>query len=194
MAWKKPDLNAPIVTFTPPPDDATPSSSFRYKPNIMTKKYLESYNVRQNLQNNIGRPIFADGDDGFESLNGYNSNGSDGENRAKEIYRTKSTLESVDKEKTITEPTSLHINDKETNETDTIKITDEFLNETKKEDDEKSIEPDSDGGILRNSGSISKRIGVRFRNSWAKETIQPESSEDDFTDIKKKEKVSGNYI
>lgn len=80
MAWKKPD--APIVTFTPPPDDATPSSS-KFKPNILTKKHLESFNIRLNQQIHIARAIFADGDDGFESLNGNNSNASDNENKAK---------------------------------------------------------------------------------------------------------------
>ncbi|CAH2037438.1 unnamed protein product, partial [Iphiclides podalirius] len=193
MAWKKPNLNAPIVTFTPPPDVATPSSSFRYKPNILTKKYLESYNVRHNPQNNVGRPIFADGDDGFESLNGYNSNGSDGETRAKEIDRGKSTLASVGREKTISETNAPNVTVTEENDTDTVKATDEFINKTKPEDDEKSIDPDSDGGILRNSGPISKRIGVRFRKSWANVTMPPESSDDDFSNIKKKEKKLDNY-
>lgn len=82
LSWKKSE--APIVTFTPPPDDATPSSS-KYKPNILTKKHLESFNVRLNQQIHIARAIFAEGDDGFESLNGNNSNASDNEKKTERI-------------------------------------------------------------------------------------------------------------
>ncbi|XP_013169497.1 PREDICTED: putative homeodomain transcription factor isoform X2 [Papilio xuthus] len=187
MPWKKPDLNEPIVTLTPPPETASSSAPFRYKPNILTKKYLDSYNVRPNIQSNSGRPIFADGDDGFESLNGYNSNGSDAENKGK--TQSDSTL----KEKFEAEPPLINDSDplnkvfdgdanvKESNDTRKVK----------KEEDEKSIDPDSDGGILRSPSAIGKRIGVRFRNSWEQETTQPESSDDDFT--KRKDKKLDNY-
>ncbi|CAG5050572.1 unnamed protein product [Parnassius apollo] len=188
MAWKKPDSNAPIVTFTPPPDDATPSSSFTYKPNILTKKYLESFNVRQNQQNNIGRPFFADGDDGFESLNGYNSNGSEGDNKVKEIDRINPPIANISKEKTIPKPSVLNETENQINE-----VTKDFFKKIKNDDDDKSIDPDSDGGILRNNTSIRKRIGVRFRKSWGQETVQPESSDEDFTCAKKKEKKLDNY-
>ncbi|XP_068631825.1 protein phtf [Battus philenor] len=195
MAWKKPDLNAPIVTFTPPPDITAPSSSFRYRPNILTKKYLESYNVRPDVQGNIGRPIFADGDDGFESLNGYYSNGSDGDNRVKEIGPRKSPPEKNTNEKAFLDPPLSNDNDtsNKTDDTETIKGTKDFLNKIKKEDDEKSNDPDSDGGILRNNNGIRKRIGVRFRKSWGSKMLQPESSDEDFTNTKEKGKKLDNY-
>ncbi|XP_045535543.1 protein phtf [Papilio machaon] len=187
MPWQKPDLNEPIVTLTPPPDTASSSAPFRYKPNILTKKYLDSYNVRPNIQNNSGRPIFADGDDGFESLNGYNSNGSDAENKGK--TQSESTL----KEKVEAEPPLINDSDPLNEVFDgdaNVKESDD-VRKVKKEEDEKSIDPDSDGGILRSPSAIGKRIGVRFRNSWEQETTQPESSEDDFT--KRKNKKLDNY-
>ncbi|XP_013142957.1 PREDICTED: putative homeodomain transcription factor [Papilio polytes] len=187
MPWKKPDLNEPIVRLTPPPETASCSAPFRYKPNILTKKYLDSYNVRPNLQNNSGRPIFADGDDGFESLNGYNSNGSDPDNRGK--TQSDSTL----KEKVEAEPPLINDNDPLNKPFDgdaNVKEPND-VRKVKKEEDEKSIDPDSDGGILRSPSAIGKRIGVRFRNSWEQETTQPESSDDDFT--KRKDKKLDNY-
>ncbi|KAG6445310.1 putative homeodomain transcription factor 2 isoform X2 [Manduca sexta] len=193
MAWKKPDLNAPIVTFTPPPDDATPSSSFRYKPNVLTKKHLESFNVKQSQQINIARTIFADGDDGFESLNGYNSNGSDAENKLKiEQIRAHN-------EKSANQPSQpcgsqdVTQNGKEI----TITVSDKDINKDKttnisKEDDEKSIEPDSDANPT-SSPITGKRIGVRFRSSWIQENMRQESTDDDFNVKKKQKVIDGRY-
>lgn len=161
MAWKKPD--APTVTFTPPPDEATPSSS-KYKPNILTKKHLESFNVRLNQQIHIARAIFADGDDGFESLNGNNSNASDNE---------KAKTENEKKPKAKDKPL--------TNKKDSDK-----LNDSHKDDDDKSA--DSDGAVPMSSPSSGKRIGVRFRNAW-KKAARRESGEEIFGNIKKKPKV-----
>lgn len=161
MAWKKPD--APIVTFTPPPDDATPSSS-KYKPNnILTKKHLESFNVRLNQQIHIARAIFADGDDGFESLNGNNSNASDNENKAKTDERKVKAKD---------------------------KPTDKLRDEPDKDDDDKSV--DSEGAVPMSSPSSGKRVGVRFlnRNSWANKSARHESSDEIFGNIKKKPKVT----
>lgn len=186
MVWNKPDLTAPIVTFTPPPDDATPSCSFRYKANVLTKKQLESFNVRQN---NIAR-ILADGDDGFESLNGYNSNGSEGDRiknekengESKDILLNESNTTEENDPIIKAEDLDLNIN----NEPE-IFINADIL---KKEDDEKSIDADFDGVIPTSSPSTGKRIGVRFRSSWAKDDIR-ESSDDGFTT--KKEKKLDNY-
>lgn len=158
MAWKKPD--GPIVTFNPPPDDAAPSSS-KYKPNILTKKHLESFNIRLNQQIHIARAIFADGDDGFESLNGNNSNASDNENKAKA---------KASKEKP---PVN--------------KLNTDKLNKAK-DDDEKSVDSDA---VPMSSPSSGKRVGVRFvnRNPWAKKDAGQESSDEIFGNIKKKPKV-----
>lgn len=160
MAWKKPDVSAPIVTFTPPPDD-TPGSSFDFKPNVLTKKHLETFNVRQNM--NAARAIFADGDDGFESLNGYNSNGSDKpiKESNKRTVEASVSVDKVTKEAFVT-------------------------NKVKKEDDEKSLEPESDGALPTSSPSEGKRVGVRFRKSWRR---NDDDSEEDFTTPKKKQKV-----
>lgn len=188
MAWKKPDLTAPIVTFTPPPDEATPSSSFQYKANILTKKQLESFNVRQN---NLARAL-ADGDDGFESLNGYNSNGSEGDRVKNEAENVPKNKPSTSNESNATE----EINVNEITEEINVSIDNEaevFINAEilKKEDDEKSVDADSEDVIATSSPSAGKRIGVRFRGSWAQDGIR-ESSDDDYT-IKKKEKKLGNY-
>lgn len=186
MVWNKPDLTAPIVTFTPPPDDATPSCSFRYKANVLTKKQLESFNVRQN---NIAR-ILADGDDGFESLNGYNSNGSEGDRikNEKENGESKAILlnesNTTEENDPIIKAEDLDLN---INNEPEIFINADIL---KKEDDEKSIDADFDGVIPTSSPSTGKRIGVRFRSSWAKDDIR-ESSDDGFTT--KKEKKLDNY-
>ncbi|XP_026724988.1 putative homeodomain transcription factor 1 isoform X2 [Trichoplusia ni] len=195
MVWKKPDLTAPIVTFTPPPDDATPSTSFRYKPNVLTKKQLESFNVRQNQHANIAR-AFADGDDGFESLNGYNSNGSEGDKvkNGTDIVQNKS---SNSKEQINEIRLKENVPDNQGSETpeattkkDSAKNSPSRkvfckVNILKKDDDEKSI--DSDGVMPTSSPSTGKRVGVRFRNSWAQDGIRPESSDEDFA-VKKKEK------
>ncbi|XP_049868773.1 protein PHTF2 isoform X2 [Pectinophora gossypiella] len=178
MAWKKPDLTpdltAPIVTFTPPPDD-TPGASFDFKPNILTKKHLETFNVRQNV--NVARAIFADGDDGFESLNGYNSNGSDGDNRKAE--RLKAKTDDVEAIKPV-------INKPGDTKIDKDCVRKYVLDKLKKDDDEKSLDADSDGAIPTSSPSATKRVGVRFRKSWR------ETSDEEFT-IKKKDKKLENY-
>lgn len=192
MVWKKPDLTAPIVTFTPPPDDATPSTSFRYKPNVLTKKQLESFNVRQNQQINIARAL-ADGDDGFESLNGYNSNGSEGERVKIETENLIQNEATTSKKQT--EPAPENITP-ETPKVTTKNVPNKnnepikaFVksNLLKRDDDEKSV--DSDGVNPTSSPNTGKRIGVRFRSSWAPDSIQQESSDEDIT-VKKKEKVN----
>lgn len=176
MAWKKPDVSAPIVTFTPPPDE-TPGSSFDFKPNVLTKKHLETFNVRQNI--NIARAVFADGDDGFESLNGYNSNGSDGDRKTEASNEAKS--KDIISDKPLTE--SNEPIDKNVDEGNKVLF---GANELKKEDDEKSVEPESDGALpTTSSPSEGKRVGVRFRKSWRNN----DDSDNDFTVPKKKEKV-----
>lgn len=191
MVWKKPDVTAPIVTFTPPPDDATPSTSFRYKPNVLTKKQLESFNVRQNQQ--MLARVLADGDDGFESLNGYNSNGSEGERVKHEtenlIQReAKRTNEQNNEPKENNSPDKSAETSAETAKNEeTIKNNDETGN-LKKVDDKSDA--DSDGVAATSSPSTGKRVGVRFRNSWAQDGIRlQETSDEDFTVHKKKEKV-----
>lgn len=186
MAWKKPDINTPIVTFTPPPDDATPSSSFRYKSNILTKKHLESFNVRQNQH----RAIFADGDDGFESLNGYNSNGSDGDNRVKILQARLSGNKIVSNERNEVTAKDDSANDVDKTPIDKVEensTTTAKANVLKTEDDEKSNEPDSDVNVT-DSPNRGKRIGVRFRSSWIPENVRNESSDDDFANVKNKQK------
>ena len=202
MVWKKPDLTAPIVTFTPPPDDATPSTSFRYKPNVLTKKQLESFNVRQNQQAHISRAL-ADGDDGFESLNGYNSNGSEGERLKNETENliqkeAKSSKEQngtpaepITEENELAEPPKANTKNEEPKSNEPTKV---FVksNIIKKDEDEKSLDADSDGVAPTSSPSTGKRIGVRFRSSWAQDGIRiQESSDEDFATVtKKKEKVN----
>lgn len=176
MAWKKPDLTAPIVTFTPPPDDP-PGSSFDFKPNVLTKKRLETFNVRQNV--NVPRGVFADGDDGFESLNGYNSNGSDGDNKTKEA-KTKDEANLKGEPLESNEAESQAPIDNVDKERDKVFV----IKKLKKEDDEKSLDPDSDAANPASLPSEGKRVGVRFRSSW----VQRDSSEDEFT-VKKKDKV-----
>ncbi|XP_028027076.1 putative homeodomain transcription factor 2 isoform X1 [Bombyx mandarina] len=186
MAWKKPDINTPIVTFTPPPDDATPSSSFRYKSNILTKKHLESFNVRQNQH----RALFADGDDGFESLNGYNSNGSDGDNRVKILQARLSGNKIVSNERNEVTAKDDSANDVDKTPIDKVEensTTTAKANVLKTEDDEKSNEPDSDVNVT-DSPNRGKRIGVRFRSSWILENVRDESSDDDFANVKNKQK------
>ncbi|XP_047529185.1 protein PHTF1 isoform X1 [Vanessa atalanta] len=195
MSWKKPDATAPIVTFTPPPEDATPSSSFRYKPNILTKKYLEIFNVRQSDNN---KPIFADGDDGFESLNGYNSNCSDGETRNKDLasqskpstVKAKTTSES--QQAKVQPPLKVFIDDSK--DTAEEKVQCEGVSTSMKENkqEEKSFDPDSDSAVTATHPTV-KRTGVRFRNSWAKDAPPPETSDEDFTTVKRKQKKLENY-
>lgn len=197
MPWKKPDITAPIVTFTPPPDDATPGTSFSFKPNILTKKHLETFNVRLNQQMHIARAMFADGDDGFESLNGYNSNGSDGENKTKDIdvQGSSHNIEAKGTSKQKLPDNAKLV--KEVPENNIEVRNDKKVDKNAKEDDEKSIDPDSDGGAPTSSPSAGKRIGVRFRSSWVQDTIRRESSDDDFASVKKKQKViyySSNII
>ncbi|KAH9633365.1 hypothetical protein HF086_004079 [Spodoptera exigua] len=197
MVWKKPDVTAPIVTFTPPPDDATPSTSFRYKPNVLTKKQLESFNVRQNQQ--MLSRVLADGDDGFESLNGYNSNGSEGE-------RVKNETENLIQREAKRSNGQNDIGPKENNSPDKqsadtsietvkneeIKDNDGIREDLKKHEDKSDA--DSDGIAATSSPSTGKRVGVRFRNSWAQDGIHlQETSDEDFTIHKKKEKKFDNY-
>lgn len=176
MAWKKPET-APIVTFTPPPDDATPSPSIRYKPNILTKKHLESFNVRQNQQIYIARAMFADGDDGFESLNGNdnNSNPSDNDSKVNKTERQRVNEEAktvkVSKDKPLT---AKGIDVK----------TDELKGNLKKNDNDKS-DQDSEGAIPMSSPSSGKRVGVRFRGKWTQGSHH-DSSDEIFGNIKKK--------
>lgn len=172
MAWKKPE-NAPIVTFTPPPD----TRSLRYKANILTKKHLESFNARLNQQINIARAMFADGDDGFESLNGNdnNSNASDNDNKKKtEATNAEEKTVKVSKDKPLTE--------KVTND---VKA-DELKGNLKKDDNEKS-DQDSEGAIPMSSPSSGKRVGVRFRGKWSRDSTHHESSDELSENIKKKE-------
>ncbi|XP_052740112.1 protein PHTF1 [Bicyclus anynana] len=185
MAWKKPDATAPIVTFTPPPEE--PASSFRYKPNILTKKYLEFLNGRQNLN----RPMFADGDDGFESLNGYNSNGSDGDCRQKEteVQNKATNKEKRDKTEGQSSPKLPSVLKVDKNgQSENVPSVKE-----NKDDEEKSVEPDSDSAITTTNPNVGKRIGVRFRKSWIKKTVQHESTDDDFGSVKGKQKKLDNY-
>ncbi|XP_061713467.1 protein PHTF2 isoform X2 [Cydia pomonella] len=161
MAWSKPDVSTPIVTFTPPPDEVA-QPSFSYK-NVLTKKRLESFNVQGHM--NLARAMFAEGDDGFESLNGYYSNGSD--DRPKEKL--------VNEQKPVIEPSIKPVPNLLRN-----------LERLKKEDDEKSEKSlESDGSVPAPEG---KRVGVRFKKSWAAETIPRESSDEEYT-IKKKNKA-----
>lgn len=199
MAWKKPNATAPIVTFTPPPDDRVPRSSFRYKPNILTKKYLEIFNVRQNEN----KPMFADGDDGFESLNGYNSNGSDGESRNKELASQSKSSTNTPKTKSasdIQQPKLEPISKVFLENSEDIsvgKVQCENVSTSGKDikdDEEKSIDPDSDSAVTTTNPSVMKRAGVRFRNSWAKDAIQPETSDEDYATVKGNQKVSHNYF
>ncbi|XP_026750732.2 protein phtf isoform X2 [Galleria mellonella] len=187
MMWKKPDITTPIVTFTPPPDDATASVEIKK----LTKKQLETFNVRQTQQINVGRAILPDGDDGFESLNGYISNGSDGDNRNKYIDLQNQGRKEDNTNTPVTEPV-VKSNVNKLND-----IVDNAENELfrstgdlKKEDDDKSLEPDSDCGIPTSSPSVRKRI--RFRGSWLQDDRR-ESSDDDFTSVKKKHKNIENY-
>lgn len=197
MAWKKPDVTAPIVTFTPPPDTATAGPSFGYKTNVLTKKHLETFNIRQSQQMNVAKAIFADGDDGFESLNGYNSNGSDTENRTKEVDTEVSTenkeaistgneeAEIVDMKPTKEDPNVVEEGEKSPD-------TEVTVQKVEKEIDKKYVDPDSEAPT--SSPNAAKRVGVRFRNSWVQDAIPKESSDDDFAAIKKKQKkLDNNY-
>ncbi|KAL4713235.1 hypothetical protein ACJJTC_013165 [Scirpophaga incertulas] len=193
MSWKKPDLTTPIVTFTPPPDENTPSTSaFNYKANVLTKRRLENFNVRQSIAANVARGIFADGDDGFESLNGYISNASDKENKTK---NEPVNGESIDRESNEMEVERLvfkaePISDlkAEANQNDKS-----FKINNSREDDDKSIEPESDGGVPTSSPNTGKRVSVRFRKSWIQDVIHRESTDDDFTGAKKKQKKLDHY-
>ncbi|CAH4032588.1 unnamed protein product [Pieris brassicae] len=162
MAWKKRDptvpLNQPVV--------ASPSTS--YKPNILTRKYLEIFNIRQNQQNEP-RPTFADGDDGFESLNGYNSSEGD----KPENQKVKKVIE-------------------EKQEPVTKKDLNNLVNDSDKGKhlEEKSIDPDSDNAVT-SSPNAGKRVSVRFRKSWSKDKIAM-SSDEKFTRMKDKKKIE-NY-
>ncbi|XP_048482736.1 protein PHTF2 isoform X3 [Plutella xylostella] len=188
MVWKKPDLTAPVVTFTPPPDD-TARNPFDFKTNALTKKRLEKFNVRQNDNPDVplARGIFADGDDGFESLNGNNSNGSDGDNRAKVLAdKLEDEMPSTSKNSTKKSGASVVIDE-------IPKIVDDEVNKLVKDDDDGEAE-DSEGAEPMSSPGEGKRIGVRFRGSRLQENIARESS-DEFTTAanKKKQKKLDNY-
>ncbi|XP_041978315.1 protein PHTF1 isoform X2 [Aricia agestis] len=171
MSWKKPDGSiqpSPIVTFTPPPEDV-PKPVFTYKPNILTKKYLEIFN----------KPQLADGDDGFESLNGYVSNGSEGDNHSKYIEaKIKRCIKT----------------NEDRNQATTSNDCIEPMTSTPKDKDEeeKYIDPESDSPRTTNSPNPEKRVGVRFRNSWAK-GVQPESSDEEFANVNPKNKVVDDF-
>lgn len=182
MMWKKPDSNTPIVTFTPPPEEPVASSSFKYKPNLLTRKHLEKFNVRNNNQNIRPRTSFGDGDDGFESLNGNNSNGSDGENRTKD-NQNRVPLPNTNEKKT-----DLDLN------TPKVK-TDEINIKADKQEpiDKKSNNVDSDGAAPTSSPSEGKRVGVRFRNTWIQEMIEHDSSDEATFINDKKEKVVNKH-
>ncbi|KAM3964380.1 putative homeodomain transcription factor [Aphomia sociella] len=185
MAWKKPDMTAPIVTFTPPPDEG-PSIQIKK----LTKKQLETFNVRQNQQINVARAILPDGDDGFESLNGYNSNGSDGENKTKDIEHQNKEKKVEDvKAKTPELEVKPDVNkpNRDANKDENELFSN--IRNLKKEDDDKSLDPDSDCGIPT-SPSAGKKI--RFRSSWIGDNRR-ESSDDDFISPKKKNKKIENY-
>ncbi|CAG9786155.1 unnamed protein product [Diatraea saccharalis] len=198
MPWKKPDLTTPIVTFTPPSDVATPSTSYGYKANL-TKKHLETFNIRQAQHSNVARPFFADGDDGFESLNGYNSNGSDAENRSKEIgaevqLKNNETVSTINKKEEALNVNIIKEGKKVPNEENNSKEQDKVkIINARNEDDDKSVDPESDGGGPTSSPTVTKRIGVRFRGSWIQDSLPKESSDDEFSAIKKKQKKLDNY-
>lgn len=182
MVWKKPDVSTPIVTFTTPPDDSV-QPSFTYK-NILTKKRLESFNVLGHNHNvNLARAMFAEGDDGFESLNGYNSNGSDAEHRKEPLISPPLVYEPSDTksvaDKPVIDPSIKQVPSHVLRNIDRLK----------KEDDEKSLEHESDGSIPTSVPGEGKRIGVRFKKSWASETIPRETSDEEYVDAKKKTKV-----
>ncbi|XP_050683226.1 protein phtf isoform X2 [Leptidea sinapis] len=170
MAWKKSNASA-TVTLTPPTESAKPS--FNYKPNILTKKYLEIFNVRQ-YQRNVP-PILADGDDGFESLNGYNS--SEGDNRNKNAQIKMKTNE----KENVVAPTPENI--------ETADANDVIFEKCKKSVDieEKSAEADSDNEVT-SSPNVGKRAGVRFRKAWSKDKISL-VNEDTFTRVQDNHKV-----
>lgn len=163
MTWKKADAHAPIVTFTPPPEEPS-TSSFQFKPNILTKKSLEKFNAR------IPKNSLADGDDGFESLNGNNSNGSDGENRKDQNLNK--GKESFDEKENLNDSDGTNNVDKVDDSIDELKPTD----------------VDSEGPIPTSSPREGKRAGVRFRNSWVQEMFQQVTS-DEVTFKEKKDKV-----
>ncbi|KAI8435992.1 hypothetical protein MSG28_004137 [Choristoneura fumiferana] len=182
MVWKKPDVSTPIVTFTPPPDDSV-QPSFTYK-NILTKKRLESFNVLGHNHNvNLARAMFAEGDDGFESLNGYNSNGSDAEHRKEPLSSPPLVYEPSD-----TKPVA----EKPAMDPSIKQVPSHVLRNVarlKREDDEKSIGHESDGSVPTSGPGEGKRIGVRFKKSWVPETVPRETSDEEYVAAKKKSKV-----
>lgn len=188
MAWKKPDLDAPIVTFTPPPEEPVASSSFEYKPSVLTRKRLERFNVRnQNNDARVPRTSFADGDDGFESLNGNNSNGSDGENRAN-LNQVENIVDP--------NPNQDNVDNSVLNDNEESKISAKIVKKNDSVDmseKDKSNDVDSDGPTAMSSPSKAKRAGVRFRNSWVQDMFETELSEE-VPFKKKKKKVNGKKI
>ncbi|XP_038212175.1 protein PHTF2 isoform X2 [Zerene cesonia] len=182
MVWKKTEV-PPTVTFTPPLENAAASTS--YKPNVLTKKYLEIFNVRQNQQDELPRPTLADGDDGFESLNGYNS--SEGDNLNKEKAPE---VKGVNKEANVenqqipqVSSTSKDIRNVVDSNSDADKI------EKDDDIDEKSNDPDSDNAVTTSSPNTGKRVSVRFRNSWSTDKLKKFANEDDYAHIDKQKVV-----
>ncbi|XP_045497098.1 protein PHTF2 isoform X2 [Colias croceus] len=185
MAWKKPEV-PPTETLNPPLDIAEASTS--YKPNVLTKKYLEIFNVRQNQQEDSPRPIFADGDDGFESLNGYNS--SEGDNRNKE----KAPEANVEDKEPNVENQQIPQVSSTSKETRKVIDSNSDRDKIEKDDeiDEKSNDPDSDNAVTTSSPNTGKRAGVRFRNSWSTEKLKKFANDDARLDKQKVVIPAGN--
>lgn len=182
MLWKKPDSHSPTVALSPPKEEPVASSSFECKPNILTRKHLEKFNVCNEEENEpVPRVSLGDGDDGFESLNGNNSNGSDGEHRARDNQKQEQAKAAIVTEQVIPE-----------DKTDSRQEISEDLSEKLVENDgeDKVNDIDSDGVPPTSPSSASKRAGVRFRKSWVQEMINHDSTdEDNFKTNKRKYKV-----
>lgn len=171
MLWKKPDSHAPIVTFSPPAEEPVASSSFECKPNVLTRNRLEKFNVRNKEENKqVPRVSLGDGDDGFESLNGNNSNGSDGEHRARDHQKQEKAPAAKVTEQVIPE-----------DKTDSCQEINEDLSEKllEKDSKDKVKEVDSDGVTPTSPSSTGKRASVRFRKSWIQEMIDHDSTDED---------------
>lgn len=169
MAWKKRDATVPITK----PDVAIPSTS--YKPNILTKKYLEIFNIRQNEESEP-QPIIADGDDGFESLNGYNSSEGD-----------KPDNQKVEKETPNEEKEPIAASKKDLND-----VIDSNSDKGRNILEDKSNDPDSDNAVT-SSPNTAKRIGVRFGRAWSKDKIAM-SCDENFARMKDKKVMKNKCL
>ncbi|GBP68525.1 Putative homeodomain transcription factor [Eumeta japonica] len=176
MAWKKPEVSTPIVTFTPPPDEATPSSSFEFRENVLTKKRLESFNVKNENGKVKPRACLPDGDDGFESLNGNNSNGSDAEKKESENTKREENPRAVEMNGI---KKNRALKDSNRNLSEASNLSDKTFMKTHKKN-AKLREVDSEDGTAPTAGArdMKRRAGVRFRNSWVQEMIEHASSDD----------------